>query len=60
MSDKAFEYKLGRWFEDPEYVETITLKEDTNLKTLNTQILLLIMDYADLSTDETKLRIKNT
>ena len=50
MEDKAFEYKLGHWFEDPIFVDTFTLKEDTDLKNLNFKILALIAPYLKVAT----------
>ena len=56
MSDKAFEYRLGRWFETPDFEATFTLKENTDLKKLNIEILLLISNYVELTQVETKKR----
>ena len=51
MSEKAFEYKIGYWFEDPIFVDTFTLKDDTDLKKLNLEILGIVAMHLKL--DET-------
>ena len=52
MEDKAFEYKLGHWFEDPIFVDTFTLKENTDLKSLNFKILAIIAPHLKLGTSQ--------
>jgi hypothetical protein len=46
--DKAIEYRIGRWYETPEYEDTITLKEDTDLQKVHLAVIKAILPWVKL------------